>query len=108
MKPFDAFSIIVRTLGLLLILSALATLFYALSDLALGGLGIGTIVWMNFGVSAFVVGLWFLVAFGPLYPSRIASTALLSGCRRQNRSPHQRRYLLRQSRRLTNVEATRG
>jgi hypothetical protein len=69
MKPSEAFTIVVRTLGLLLALSSLATLFYALADLALGGLGIGLIVWMNFGIPSLAVGLWLLVGFGLWYPS---------------------------------------
>lgn len=69
MKPSEVLSIVVRTLGLLLVLTSLATHFYALADLALGRLGIGVIVCMNFGVPSLVVGLWLLVGFGLLDPS---------------------------------------
>jgi hypothetical protein len=75
MKPFETFGIVVRTVGLLFVLSSLATLFYALSDLALGGLGIGIIAWMNYGVPAFAAGICLLVAFGLLYPSFAPTTA---------------------------------
>jgi hypothetical protein len=69
MRPSELFVIVVRTLGLQLALSSLATSFYALADLALGGLGIGVILWMVFGVPALAVGLWLLVGFGLWYPS---------------------------------------
>jgi len=69
MRPLETSTIVVRPLGLLLVLTSLATHFYALSDLALGGLGIGVILCMNFGVPCLVAGLWLLVGFGLLYPS---------------------------------------
>jgi ABC-type Mn2+/Zn2+ transport system permease subunit len=63
MRPSETFGMMARPLGLLLVLSSLATLFHALSDLALGGLGIGVIAWVNFGMPSLVAGLWLLVVF---------------------------------------------
>jgi hypothetical protein len=74
MKPLEAFGIVARTLGLLFVLSSLATLFYALADLALGELGIGVIAWTNYGVPALAVGVGLLVTFGLLYPSLVRIT----------------------------------
>jgi hypothetical protein len=59
MKPSDIFGVVVRSLGLVLVLGALAILFFAFLNLFLGGPGniLGMLIC---AIPQLFVGVWFL------------------------------------------------
>ena len=59
MRPSDAFGVIIRSIGLLLILSALWVLFWAILNLVGGGPG-NVLGMMISGIPMLFVGIWFL------------------------------------------------
>ncbi len=59
MKPSELFGVIVRTIGLILVLSALCQVFIAILNLVGGGPG-NVVGMLLYGIPALLVGLWFL------------------------------------------------
>jgi hypothetical protein len=59
MRPFELFGVVVRSVGLLLVLSAAWVLFWAMVNLLLGGPGnvAGMLVG---GIPVLLVGIWLL------------------------------------------------
>jgi hypothetical protein len=59
MKPSDAFGVVVRSLGLLMVVAASWILFWALLNLVGGGPGnvLGMVI---SGIPMLIVGIWFL------------------------------------------------
>ncbi len=59
MKPSEMFGVIVRTIGLVIVLTALFQVFFAILNLVGGGPG-NVVVMLLYGIPALLVGLWFL------------------------------------------------
>jgi hypothetical protein len=59
MKPSEAFGVVVRSVGLVTVLSATSVLFYALVNLALGG-PTSVVGLLIVGVPPLLVGFWLL------------------------------------------------
>ncbi len=59
MKPSELFDVVVRTIGLLLVLSAISVLFYAIVNLVLGG-PVSVVGLLIVGTPPLLVGFWFL------------------------------------------------
>jgi hypothetical protein len=65
MKAAEVFGIIVRTIGLLVVLSSLGLIFPAVLGLVMGGPG--TLIGMLFyGIPALLLGLWLLRGARPV------------------------------------------
>jgi len=59
MKPSELFGVVVRTMGLLFVLTALLKVFSAILNLVGGGPG-NVLAMLLYGIPALLVGLWFL------------------------------------------------
>jgi hypothetical protein len=59
MKPSEMFGVVVRSVGLLLVLPALGTQFFAILSLVLGGPG-NAVGMMILSLPVLLVGLWLL------------------------------------------------
>jgi len=59
MKLSELFGVIVRTIGLIFVLTALWQVFSAILNLVGGGPG-NVVVMLLYGIPALLVGLWFL------------------------------------------------
>ena len=59
MKPAELFGVVIRTIGLLLLVSAVSQILWALINLIGGGPG-NAAVMLLIGIPCFLVGSWFL------------------------------------------------
>lgn len=59
MKPSELFGVVVRTIGLLVLLSAVWATFLGSLGVALGGPG-QTVGMLFFGIPALLIGLWLM------------------------------------------------
>jgi hypothetical protein len=59
MKPSELFDVVIRSIGLLITLSAMSFLFYAILNLALGG-PISVVGLLIIGIPSLLVGIWLL------------------------------------------------
>jgi len=59
MKPSEAFGVVIRTIGLLLLMSAVSQILWALVNVIFGGPG-NVVFMFLIGIPCFFISLWFL------------------------------------------------